>query len=85
METSCNLANSCVETPEMRVAGARGAFVGMYTVRPDWRSFLDRGKLVCHNAKPPFLVGVPILLRSDLCGLKGAIGWFRTQSIRRDT
>ena len=85
METSCNLADSCLETPEMRVAGAPAAFVGMYAVRPDSRSFLDRGKLVCHNAKPPFLVGVPILLRSDLCGLKGAIGWFRTQSIRRDT
>ena len=57
METSCNLANSCVETPEMRVAGAPAAFVGMYAVRPDSRSFLDRGKLVCHNAKPPFFGG----------------------------
>ncbi len=53
--------------------------------RCDYRSFLDRDGLFCHNGKPPLLVGVPILLRSDLCGLKSAIGWFRTLSIRRDT
>ena len=41
METSCNLADSCLETPEMRVAGAPAAFVGMYAVRPDSPAILN--------------------------------------------